>query len=167
MTDRQVVGAQAVIVDERGRVLLQFRPWPMGWEPPGGHVGPDEEPAASVVRETNEETGLDIAVERTIGYYRFTGLRHDTDVVYRARQTGGGLRRSREAWRLRWADPDHLPRSLFPWYVQRIRDALAQGDAVEERVQPVGIGAVLRHGLNLVMDLLPGDRPTRTNSTRR
>ena len=39
-----VMGAQVAIV-ERGRVLLQFRPWPPGWELPGGHCKPGEDPA--------------------------------------------------------------------------------------------------------------------------
>ncbi|HUY53689.1 MAG TPA: NUDIX domain-containing protein [Candidatus Nanopelagicaceae bacterium] len=155
VADRPVVGAQAVVVDDRGRVLLQLRPWPAGWEPPGGHVGPAEDPAVTVVRETKEETGLEIQVERLVGYYRFSGIRHDTDVVFRAHAVGGRLRRSREAWTVRWVYPDQLPRSLFPWYQQRIQDAVAPPpDSPFERLQPVGLGAVGRHGLALVRDLL-------------
>lgn len=155
LTPRRVIGAQAVVVDDQGRVLLQLRPWPLGWEPPGGHVGPAEEPAATVVRETIEETGLEIAVDRLIGYYRFTGIRRATDVVFRARVIGGGLQPSREAWRLRWVDPEELPRSLFPWYRERIADAVGEpGPATVERVQPVGMGAVLGHGLALLADFL-------------
>lgn len=155
VADRRVVGAQAVVVDDRGRVLLQLRLWPAGWEPPGGHVGPSERPEATVVRETWEETGLEIEVERLVGYYRFSGIRHDTDVVFRARAVGGKLQRSREAWQLRWVEPDQLPRSLFPWYRQRIEDALTAGpEAASERVQPVGLGTVGLHGAALMRDLL-------------
>jgi len=160
-----LVGAQAVVVDGRGRVLLQLRPWPAGWEPPGGHVGLGEDPAATVVRETREETGLEIEVERMVGYYRFTGIRHDTDVVFRARAVGGRLQRSREAWRLRWVEPERLPRSLFPWYRERVSDALAPpGGALVERVQAVGVGSVLGHGFALTADLLGVLVPGRTGS---
>jgi len=155
VADRPIVGAQAVVVDDQGRVLLQFRPWPAGWEPPGGHVGPEEDPVEAVVRETSEETGLDIEIERLVGFYRFTGIRRDTDVVFRARARGGRLQRSREAWRLRWTYPDQLPRSLFPWYQQRIQDALAPIPGTPwERLQPVGLGTVGHHGLALARDLL-------------
>ncbi len=58
-----VEGAQVAIV-ERGRVLLQFRPWPPGWELPGGHVEPGEDPAVTGARETEEETGLSSAHRR-------------------------------------------------------------------------------------------------------
>ncbi|HVC38856.1 MAG TPA: NUDIX domain-containing protein [Candidatus Dormibacteraeota bacterium] len=158
----QVVGAQAVLVDDQDRVLLQLRLWPPGWEPPGGHVGRSEDPAATVVREAEEETGLEIEIERLTGYYRFTGLRRDTDVVFRARAVGGRVRRSREAWRIEWFPADRLPRSLFPWYRQRIADALAPARlSPPERIQGVGPGEVARHGLALAVDLLGWARPGR------
>jgi ADP-ribose pyrophosphatase YjhB (NUDIX family) len=107
-----------------------------------------------VTRETREETGLEIEVERLTGYYRFTGLRRSTDAVFRAHPVGGRLRPSREAWRLEWVAPDQLPGSLFPWYRQRIADALlAAGATPPERVQHVGLAAVGRHGLALMADL--------------
>lgn len=118
-------------------------------------MGPSEDPGETVVRETKEETGLVIEVERLVGYYRFTGIRHDTDVVFRARAVAGRLKTSREAWKLRWVDPDQLPRSLFPWYRQRIQDALALApESPPERIQPVGLGTVGRHSVSLVRDLL-------------
>ncbi len=49
-----VEGAQVAIV-QRGRVLLQFRPWPPGWELPGGHCDPGEDPADTAKREVTEE----------------------------------------------------------------------------------------------------------------
>ncbi len=165
MSQRALVGSQAVVVDGRGRVLLQLRGWPAGWEPPGGHIAHPEDPTVTVIRETREETGLDIEVERLIGYYQFRGLRHDADVVYRARAVGGRLHPNKEALRLVWTDPRHLPRSLFPWYRQRIADALRPpAEQPLERTQRVSPGTVLLHGLALVADglgflLPPYSRP--------
>ena len=154
----RIAGAQAVVVDPRGRVLLQFRPWPLGWEPPGGHVAPGEAPAAAVVRETAEETGCQIALERLTGVYTFAGWRRSTDAVFRAHLTDGAPRRTREAWRIGWFDPGRLPATLFPWYRDRIGDALAAGPAVARRRQPVTTGDILRHGLALGRALGPGRR---------
>ncbi len=141
-------------MDDSGRVLLQLRLWPAGWEPPGGHVASGEDPAAAVVRETEEETGLRIEVVRLIGRYRFNGIRRGTDAVFRARAVGGALTATREAHRLVWSDPERLPRSLFPWYRARIGDALgAVGPEVVERIQHVGPADVLKHGLALTADL--------------
>jgi len=141
---RRIAGAQAVVVDPGGRVLLQFRPWPLGWEPPGGHVAPGETADATVVRETAEETGCGIALERLTGIYTFTGWRRSTDAVYRARLTSG--------------DPGRLPQTLFPWYRDRIQDAIAPGPGVAQRRQPVTSGDILRHGLALGLALGPGRR---------
>jgi mutator protein MutT len=56
----------AAIVDSRGRVLVQPRagdPALAGtWELPGGRILPDEDHAAALVREVDEETGVAIRV---------------------------------------------------------------------------------------------------------
>ncbi len=149
---RRVAGAHAVIRRADGRVLLQFRAAPPGWELPGGHVAPGEAPSATVVRETAEEVGCTIRVERLTGTYTFRGLRHSRDAVFLARLAAGRPRRSREVVALRWVDPDRLPAGLFPWFALRIRDAVAPPSAAGRpvhRVQPVGATEVLRHGLGL------------------
>ncbi len=149
-----VVGAQAVIVDELRRVLLQLRPWPPGWEPPGGHVAPGEDPAATVLRETREECGLQIAIDRLVGTYHFRGIRVGCDQVFLAHVVGGSPERTREALALVWSSCDQLPRALFPWYRQRILDALGPlGEAPIERWQSVDLGHVLRHGASLTAEL--------------
>lgn len=143
----RIIGAQAVIVDEAGRVLLQFRSWPPGWEPPGGHVGPGEDPATTVVRETLEECGVEISIDRMVGVYHFRGIRIGTDAVFRAHPIGGRPRLTREALSLQWARPPDLPAALFPWFRQRIADAVEPGKADPvERWQEVNSADVLRHG---------------------
>jgi 8-oxo-dGTP diphosphatase len=56
----------AAIVDARGRMLVQPRagdPAMAGtWELPGGRILPDEDHAAALVREVDEETGVAIRV---------------------------------------------------------------------------------------------------------
>ncbi|HYO46909.1 MAG TPA: NUDIX domain-containing protein [Gemmatimonadota bacterium] len=56
----------AAIVDERGRLLIQPRvgdPALAGaWELPGGKIFPEEEHAAALVREVEEETGVAVRV---------------------------------------------------------------------------------------------------------
>ncbi|MDA8394567.1 MAG: NUDIX hydrolase [Candidatus Dormibacteraeota bacterium] len=153
----RVIGAQAVILDSDGRVLLQFRSWPPGWEPPGGHVAAGEDPAATVVRETREECGLEVEIVRQVGTYHFRGIRVGQDAVFLARPVGGRPRRSREALRLTWADPLRLPAATFPWFRQRIRDALAGGPPVE-RWQEVNLVDVLRHGAALLAEPLRAGR---------
>jgi 8-oxo-dGTP diphosphatase len=57
------IGAFAVIFDAQGRVLLCHRRDMDVWNLPGGGVESGELPTETVVRETREETGLEVAVE--------------------------------------------------------------------------------------------------------
>lgn len=56
----------AAIVDERGRLLVQPRVGDPGltgmWELPGGKVLPEEDHAAALAREVEEETGIAVRV---------------------------------------------------------------------------------------------------------
>ena len=63
------LGAFAVIFDDNGRVLLSHRRDYDLWNLPGGRVEIGELPTESVIRETKEETGLDVAIEKLIGVY--------------------------------------------------------------------------------------------------
>jgi 8-oxo-dGTP pyrophosphatase MutT (NUDIX family) len=139
-----VEGAQVAIV-QRGRVLLQFRPWPPGWELPGGHCERGEDPAATAVREAFEETGYRVRIAGIVGVYSWRGLRSAGDVVFLGQVIGGRPRRSLESWALRMAPPERLPRTVFPWVRDRVADAVrvAAGAAPTHRVQPVTIRHVL------------------------
>ena len=52
--------ALALITDSMGRILLGKRKDNNKWTLPGGHIESNETSAEAIVRETKEETGLDI-----------------------------------------------------------------------------------------------------------
>ena len=58
-----VLVSAAALIDRDGRVLLSQRPEGKSmaglWEFPGGKVEPDETPEAALVRELNEELGIE------------------------------------------------------------------------------------------------------------
>ena len=118
---------------------MQFRPWPPGWELPGGHCKSGEDPASAAVREAEEETGYRMRVLTLVGVYTWSGLRSAGDAVYLGEITGGEHRRSLEAWATRTVSVDNLPRTLFPWCRDRVRDAVAcaRGAPPMHRVQMV------------------------------
>jgi len=59
-------GVTAVVVDEAGRVLLVRRSDNGRWTLVTGCLDPGEQPAAGAVREVQEETGVEVTVERML-----------------------------------------------------------------------------------------------------
>ena len=166
--DWPVTGAQLVLVRD-GHVFVQLRPWPPGWELPGGHCDRDEDPADAAVREAEEETGYRVRVTGLAGVYTWAGLRHTSDAVYVGEITGGEWRRSLEAVRHRFVDPRHLPHTVFPWIPQRITDAVAAhgGAAPVHRTQPVSLAHVLFFGARWLAVLVDAARRGRGRRRRR
>jgi 8-oxo-dGTP diphosphatase len=78
---REITVVAAVIHDEEGRVLLAQRPEGrhMGglWEFPGGKIDDGEAPGEALVRELDEELGIEIVVQRplTFAVHEEPGLR--------------------------------------------------------------------------------------------
>ena len=133
-----VLGAQVAVLRD-AQVLVQFRPFPPGWELPGGHCEEGEDPAVTAAREVEEETGYRVDVTGLVGVYTWAGLRRVGDVLYIGAVVGGTPKRSIEALATRFVAPDQLPRTLFPWYRRRILDALSAASGADpvHRVQPV------------------------------
>jgi 8-oxo-dGTP pyrophosphatase MutT (NUDIX family) len=67
--DRLVSGTAVVVFNSSGEVLLQERADGGFWGLPGGWVDVGESVEQCAVRETLEETGIDIRVVRLIGVY--------------------------------------------------------------------------------------------------
>ena len=64
-----VPAASAVVVDESGRIVLQRRRDNEMWALPGGAMELGESVAECAIRETREETGLDVEVTGVVGIY--------------------------------------------------------------------------------------------------
>jgi 8-oxo-dGTP pyrophosphatase MutT (NUDIX family) len=64
---RRTEGAHILVRDERGRILVVRTTYlGPGWMLPGGRVERSETPHAAAVRETREETGIDVRVDRLV-----------------------------------------------------------------------------------------------------
>jgi ADP-ribose pyrophosphatase YjhB (NUDIX family) len=64
-----VVAVSVVVTDQAGRILLQRRTDNDLWGLPGGAMELGESIGQAVVRETREETGLDVEPTRLVGIY--------------------------------------------------------------------------------------------------
>ena len=107
------VSADAAVFDAEGRVLLQRRADDGTWCLPGGYVEPGEAPHETAVRETREETGLDVEPETLVGVdtrrpgeYGPHGLVVHT---YLCTARGGTVAASREGTAVGYRAPDDVP----------------------------------------------------------
>ena len=77
-TERELVTAAFVLVFDACRQLLLTHVNLPGrsWDVPGGHIDAEENPAGAAIRETAEETGLQLFPDdlRLVGWQRFTLL---------------------------------------------------------------------------------------------
>ncbi len=130
-----MVAASAVVLNDRGEVLLHRRSDNGLWWLPGGTIDPGEEPADAACREVWEETGVEVVPERICGVYSrptphyyangdaITGI----TISFVCRPVGGDPRiNDSESLEVRYFPLDALP-DLQPWARLRIEDAL-RGD---------------------------------------
>ena len=112
-----VVATSAVVVDERGRILMQRRADSGNWALPGGGMEMNESLTDSAIREVKEETGYEVEVTGLVGTY--TDPRHiiaysdgevrrQFNICFTAHVIGGQLAISDESTEIRFVDRGEL-----------------------------------------------------------
>jgi 8-oxo-dGTP diphosphatase len=91
------VGVQGLIFDDEGRLLLLRHTYKgrYPWGLPGGGMGAAETPASAIIRETREEAGLHVTVERLLAVERHP-RRLLIELFFLCRSTGGVFRPNAE-----------------------------------------------------------------------
>jgi ADP-ribose pyrophosphatase YjhB (NUDIX family) len=115
----------AIVRNER--VLLTKRSDFAVWCLPGGALEEGESLAQAAIRETREETGLEVRLTRLIGVYSRPNWRAGGahEVLFAAEPTGGTLLTSTdETTDARYFGRDELPETLLQWHYWRAIDAL-------------------------------------------
>ncbi|OGO50519.1 MAG: hypothetical protein A2148_01090 [Chloroflexi bacterium RBG_16_68_14] len=108
--------AVGILAQRRGRLLLVRRnhePHLGEWSFPSGYVDAGEALEEAAARETKEETGLDVRIERLLGAYSATGDRV-IFIAYAARVTGGRICVGPECQAVRFFPAEALPYLAFP-----------------------------------------------------
>jgi 8-oxo-dGTP diphosphatase len=108
--------AVGVVAERRGRLLLVRRnhePHLGEWSFPSGYVDAGEGLEAAAVRETKEETGLDVHIGRLLGAWSSPG-ELVIFIAYAARVAGGRIEVGVECQDVRYFPPEALPPLSFP-----------------------------------------------------
>ena len=118
------LGAFAIIFDAQSRVLLCHRRDMDAWNLPGGGVERGELPTEAVIREVQEETGLEVAIERLLGVYGKLNKPNELVFSFLCHVTGGELTLTDETDDTRYFSIESIPSNTSPRQVERIYDAL-------------------------------------------
>ena len=126
---RRTEGAHVLVTDAEGRILVVRTTYlGPGWMLPGGRIERDETPHDGAVRETREETGLEVVLERLL----LVDARHGRAVsfVFSGRAVGGELEpQLGEIAEVGWLERDEIGRTSRP--LRELLDVLAAaGDGI-------------------------------------
>ena len=116
------IGAFAIILGERDEALLCLREDLNIWNLPGGRVEQDESPWEAVVREVEEETGLEVRVERLAGVY-WRPRESEVAFSFVCRVVGGEVRRTWEAVETGYFALEEVPERSNRRHVEMVLDA--------------------------------------------
>ena len=110
------LGAQAHVTRDDGRVLLVKAAYRWRWGMPGGLMNQGEGPEEAVIRETKEETGLDIVVDGDPVVLVETAMQR-VNFIYSARPAPGSdpdalVAQAAEILELGWFAPEEFPETI-------------------------------------------------------
>lgn len=113
---RNAIPCAGALIIRNGKVLLirrSIEPFKGYWDIPGGFCEVDEHPAATAIRETREETGIEIELTGLLGIWLDEYVDRPTlNVYYLAHPLTRRLRVGDDANGAAWFAPDALPRRL-------------------------------------------------------
>lgn len=135
-----VPAASTIVPDTRGRILLQRRSDNDLWALPGGAMNVGESIAETAIRETKEETGLDVEPEYIVGIYTNPNhvvafsdgeVRQQFSLCFACTLIGGDIRVSDESYEVAFFSPEEIEQlRMHPSIRLRIQHYL------EHRSQP-------------------------------
>lgn len=128
------LGAFVVICNEEGKVLWVKRRDVDCWNLPGGGGLVNEAPWVTAVRETNEETGLNVNLTNLTSVQVYKDEAHAI-LTFTADIESGTLTTGSEAKEFGWFAPGEEPENSFDSHLQRVADAVSNDEITQFRFQ--------------------------------
>jgi len=104
---------------------------------PGGGVDPGETFEEAAIRETFEETGLHVAIHRTVGYYYPINKLTYPTLLFECIPIDGSIQITDETAAIQYFSLDRLPKEVPPPYPDWIQDAVLSLPAVFKPISSV------------------------------
>lgn len=141
-----------VAVIQDGKILLTKREDFETWILPSGGVEDGESLAQAAIRETKEETGLDVELTRLVGVYsRISNMSPGYMVLFAAKPVGGEIKcQEGETIAVEWFSFSEIPSPLSLGHKRRIKDAIEGASGVvvlQEYTLPAMPEKITRKGL--------------------
>ncbi|WP_199624797.1 NUDIX hydrolase [Paenibacillus alkalitolerans] len=92
---KHILSAAAIVVNDKNELLLIKGPR-RGWEMPGGQVEEGESLSQAAIRETKEESGIDIEIIKFCGIFQNIG-NSICNTLFLAKPIGGELTKTSES----------------------------------------------------------------------
>lgn len=113
-----VPAVNVVVENDKGEILMIRRTDNDNWALPGGAIDLGESVTQAAIRETKEETGIDVEITGLVGIYsdpkhviHYTSnneVRQEFSIVLTARMISGRLTSSDESFEVKFLTPDEL-----------------------------------------------------------
>lgn len=138
----------AIVYNSNRKVLLIKRRDVPVWVFPGGGLESDETPEAGVLRETLEETGLNVKIQRKVGeYYPINALSNYTH-LFECIAEEGVPQTGDETREIDFFDMDKLPKNFFIVHYDWLNDALrSDAELIKKPIDNVTYGKLVRYFL--------------------
>jgi ADP-ribose pyrophosphatase YjhB (NUDIX family) len=131
---QHIVAVSGLFYNEHGQVLL-VKTERRGWECPGGQVEEGEDLLDALQRETEEESGCKVIVERLVGVYTNPAPPSKIMFMFVGKHVSGAPSPTEECSETGWFMADQaLEMVTFPSNRLKLQDALASSDRPVYRV---------------------------------
>jgi len=140
---RHIVAVSGLFLNCDGKILL-VKTARRGWECPGGQVELGEDLITALIRETREESGCTVEVDRLVGVYTNPTAPEKVMFQFVGRYVAGALQISEETADVGWFTIDEARRLVtFPSNLGKLNDALRPGERPIYRVYSAQLYHVL------------------------